>query len=284
MSRSIVRTAVPGPSGAMQLVHAGKHLGRGLFHALAELGAARTSPAGDAQRAADRLSRAVGAIARAHDIVVHLRGEVPRGRALIVANHVSYLDPIAILPLCPAIPIAKGDVADWPIVGGASRALGVVFVRREDPWGRIATLRTVHRLLRDGAAVLNFPEGTTTHGTDVAPFWRGAFGIAQRLDVPVVPVALRYRDPALAWTGRATFLPHYWRTVRQPRVELAIRFGAPMYPRAGEPAEAMAQRARGTIRYMLDTLTWNPRTIDAGASVRISPSRPDPVLPAGDVA
>jgi 1-acyl-sn-glycerol-3-phosphate acyltransferase len=263
-----------------QFLYAGKHLGLSLFHALAELGAARTSPPRSPRAAAERLSVATTAIARAHDLEVSVRGELPRGRALIVANHVSYLDPIALLPLCPAVPIAKGDVADWPLIGGCARSLGVVFVRRSDPYQRIRALRRIHHLLDRGASVLNFPEGTTTRGDRVAPFWRGSFGVAQGLGVPVIPVALRYRDPELAWCGRATFLPHYLRTVRRPRLEVAIRFGAPMDPRTGETAEAMAARARGTIAYMLETLTWGPRSIDAGTSVRVSPPRTDPVLPA----
>jgi lyso-ornithine lipid O-acyltransferase len=263
-----------------ELLHAGRHLGRGLFHALAELGAARMSPPGEPRAAAERLSGALAAVARAHDLEVQVRGDIPRGCALIVSNHLSYLDTLALLPLCPAIPIAKGDVSGWPIIGGVGRGLGVVFVRREDRIDRARVLRRVHRLLAGGASVLNFPEGTTTSGAEIGPFWRGTFGIAQRLGVPVIPVALRYGDPDLAWYGNATFLPHYWRTVRRPRLEVAIRFGAPMHPRTGEPAEAMAARARGTIAYMLQTLTWTPRWIDAGTHVRLSSPRPDPVLPA----
>ena len=99
--------------------------------------------------------------------------------------------------------------------------------------------------------MLNFPEGTTTGGTEVAPFWRGSFGIAQRLSVPVVPVAIHYRDPALAWSDGAMFLPHYLRTAARPRIEVALTFGAPMHPRAGEAAAAMAARARGVIAHLL---------------------------------
>lgn len=263
-----------------EVLHAGRHLGRGLFNALAELGVARLSPPRDPCEAAHRLARAIGAIARAHDLEVSVRGEVPRGRALIVANHVSYLDPIAILPVCPAIPVAKGDVASWPIVGAVASQLGVLFVQRDDPAERVATLRRIHDRLVLGAAVLNFPEGTTTRGVHVAPFWRGTFGIAQRLDVPVIPVALRYRDPELAWCGQATFLPHYWRTLRRARVEVAITFGAAMHARTGEPPEAMAARARGVIHHMLDTM----KEIDAGPSARVPSPRPDSVLPVADVA
>jgi lyso-ornithine lipid O-acyltransferase len=263
-----------------QLLYAGKHLGRGLFNALAELGAARVSPPREPRAAAHRLARALDTIARSHDLRVRVCGELPRGRALIIANHVSYLDPIALLPLVPAIPIAKGDVAGWPIVGSIANGLGVLFVERDDPAERVLTLRRIHDLLVRGATVLNFPEGTTTQGAHVAPFWRGSFGVAQRLGVPVIPVALRYRDPALAWTGNATFLPHYWRTVCRPRLEVAITFGAAMHPRTGEPAEAMAARARGIISHMLETTRW----LNAGSSVRLPSPRPDPVLPIADVA
>jgi 1-acyl-sn-glycerol-3-phosphate acyltransferase len=262
------------------VLHAGKHLGRGLFHALAELGAARMSPPRGPREAAHRLGRALTALARAHDWEVTVRGEVPRGCVLLVSNHVSYLDPIAILSVCPAVPIAKGAVAGWPIIGAAGTSLGVVFNQRERPIGRAVALRRVYSVLAAGAAVLNFPEGTTTPGDHVAPFWRGTFGVAQRLGVPVVPIALRYRDPEMAWTGNATFLPHYWRTVRRARVEIAIRFGAPMLPRTGEVPEAMAARARGVISRMLETTRW----IDAGPGIRLSSPRPDSVLPAADVA
>jgi lyso-ornithine lipid O-acyltransferase len=262
------------------VLHAGKHLGRGLFNALAELGTARMSPPGAPRDAAHRLASALGAIARAHDLEVTVRGEPPRERALIVANHVSYLDPVAILPVCPAIPIAKSDVASWPIVGGIATGLGVVFVQREAPTARVTTLRRIHDVLAGGASVLNFPEGTTTRGTSVSPFWRGTFGIAQRLNVPVVPVALCYRDPELAWCDQATFLPHYWRTVRRARVEVAITFGAPMPARTGEAPETMAARARNIICRMLKTM----RETDAGSSVFVPSPRPDPVLPVADVA
>lgn len=264
----------------MGLVHAGKHFGRGLFNSLAALGAVRMSPPREPRTAAERLSTALGALADSHDLDVRVRGSLPRETALIVANHVSYLDPIAILSVTPALPIAKHDVRGWPLVGELARRYGVVFVERNDPVERAIVLRRIHDLLEAGAPVLNFPEGTTTPGAEVAPFWRGSFGIAQRLDVPVIPVALRYRDPSLAWFGQATFLPHYWRTVRRSRLEVSLTFGPPMLRRTGEAPEAMAVRARGIISHMLETM----RSLDAGTSHRLPSPRPDSVLPTADVA
>lgn len=251
-----------------------RHVGAGLFSALAELGSARMAPPRDARDAAHRLAGALGAIARAHDLDVTVRGEVPRGAALIVANHVSYLDPIAILPTCPALPVAKGEVLAWPIVGPIGNALGVTFVRRGDPMARARALRRVYDLLAAGVPVLNFPEGTTTDGRTVRPFHRGTFGVAQRLNVPVVPLAVCYRDPALAWCGAATFLPHYLRTAAHARVEITLAFGAPMPPRTGEAPEDMAARARNAIQKTLDRMRWN----HAGTGARLPTPRPDPVL------
>lgn len=262
-----------------ELVRATRHAGRGLFNVLAELGAARMAPPRDARAAVHRLAGAVGTVARAHDLHVTIRGDVPRSTALIVANHVSYLDPLAILPVCPAAPLAKAEVESWPIVGSISAALGVIFVKREDQVARARVLRRVHTMLESGVSVLNFPEGTTRRDR-VDPFFRGTFGIAQRVGVPVVPVAIRYRDPTLAWCDGETFLPHYVRTAARQRVEVTLTFCPPLPPRTGEPSEDYAARARNSIiRALAESRTTHARTSD-----RVSTSRSDAVLPTKRIA
>lgn len=235
----------------MKALTSAAHIGRGLFSALAELGAVRMAPPKDSRAAAHRLAGALGAVARAHDLHAVVVGEVPRSTALIVANHVSYLDPLAILPMCPALPVAKGEVESWPIVGPIGASLGTMFVRRSDPIARARVLRRIHDHLFAGTSVLNFAEGTTTKGDTVLPFWRGAFGIAQRVGVPVVPVAIRYRAPEMAWCDGATFLPHYMQMTARERVEVTLAFGAPIPPRTGESPEAMAARVRGVVGHLL---------------------------------
>jgi 1-acyl-sn-glycerol-3-phosphate acyltransferase len=260
-----------------ELFRATHRTSRGLFNALAELGAARTAPPRDTREAAHRLAGALGAIGRAHQIAVHVRGEIPRGTALIVSNHISYLDPLVLLPVCPAIPVSKHEVQSWPVIGSIGKALGVAFVERDSVMGRARTLRRLHALLASGVPVLNFPEGTTSPGGNVLPFWRGSFGVAQRAGVPVVPVAIRYRDASLAWCDGATFLPHYLKMAASRRVEVDVLFGPAMPPRTGEPAEDMAARARNAITKQL-------RSIDAGFRARLSAPWSDAVLPASRVA
>src|SRR3569833_2534855 len=121
----------------MRAISALRHVGGGLFTALAELGSARMAPPRDARDAAHRLAGALGAVGRSHDLVVTVTGAVPRGVALIVANHVSYLVPLAILPVCPALPIAKGEVASWPLFGPIGSARGGAGGARGGPGARV---------------------------------------------------------------------------------------------------------------------------------------------------
>jgi len=254
-----------------ELFRASRRVGRGLFHALAELGSARMAPPRDPRDAAHRLAGALGTIARPR-----VDGDVPRGSALIVANHISYLDPLAILPVCPAAPLAKREVAGWPLIGPIGAALGVVFVARDEPFGRVRALRRVHALLAAGVPVLSFPEGTTSPGATVGPFHRGTFGIAQRLGVPVVPVAIRYRDPRLAWIDGETFLPHYARVAARDRIEVTLTFCSPLPTRTGEFPEDYAARARNAIALALQRARFQHAIVRG----QLSPSRPDAVLPA----
>jgi lyso-ornithine lipid O-acyltransferase len=256
--------------------HLGRHLGGGMFAALAELGVARMTPPRDREDAASRLSAALAAVGRAHDLDVRVSGEPPREPALLVSNHTSYLDPLAILSVVPAIPIAKTEVAGWPIVGGVARAFGVTFVDRNLPWSRVRALRQVHANLAAGTSVLTFPEGTTTDGSRVLPFHRGCFGIAARLDRPVVPIALRYDDRRYAWTDQAAFLPHYLFTAGRARCGVHVVIAPAIYPRAGEAPERLAARARTVIARIVERMGAD----HARARVRVSPPRPDPVLQA----
>ncbi len=217
---------------------AARHLGRGVFHALAELGGVRMAPPSDARASAHRLAGVLGVLARAHDLVVNVRGEIPRGRALVVANQVGCFDLLAVLPLCPAIPIVPYRVGRWPILGPLAHAFDVVLA---GPNGAPA-LRRVHALLLAGTPVLDF---AARDADGVGPFARGPFGIAARLGAPIVPLALRYAQPDV----------RYLHAIRNARIEVALRFGAPLLARRGETPERLADRARDAVRELLEIPT-----------------------------
>src|SRR5262249_1187432 len=138
----------------------------------------------------------------------------------------SYIDPLVIGSLFPCVPLAKAEIASWPVVGNGAQALGVIFVRRGDPYSGARALRAGLRALRQGVSVLGFPEGTTSRHS-VLPFQRGLFGLAKIARVPIVPIALHYDDPAAAWVGDEWFLPHYVRTAMRPKTHAFLRVGEP---------------------------------------------------------
>jgi 1-acyl-sn-glycerol-3-phosphate acyltransferase len=212
------------------------------FGGLAQSAALDVPP--DAPSRARRLAWIAEQMCAMHGVDTTVHGRVPSGPCVLVANHLSYLDPLVIVTHAPALAIAKREVADWPLVGEPMRKLGVLFVDRGNATSGARVLLEAKRRMHEGASMLAFPEGTTTRGDRVLPFKRGVFGLARLANVPVVPVTVRYDAPDAAWVGDAAFLPHYVRTTSRPTTRVSLRFGAPIEPHAFESAEALAEHCR----------------------------------------
>ena len=121
------------------------------------------------------------------------------------------------------------------------------FVDRSAPLARARLLRGVIATLAEGTSVLNFAEGTTTDGRRVLRFHRGGFGAAMIARVPVVPLALTLDGGDLAWTGSATFLPHYWQVSTRRGVRARLEVLPAMWARPGERPEDFAARAHAAV-------------------------------------
>ncbi len=204
-----------------------------------------------ARSAAEGLSIAMQGVARRHGLELDVVGARPRGPCILVANHVSWLDPVAIGALLPCAPIAMAEVAHLPVVGPVAASLGVIFVRRGDPGSGARALLQARRALARGLPVLAFPEGTTSDGFQVLRLQRGLFGLASRIGVPIVPVSVRYEEPAAAWLGDDGFGPNWYATMARERTRVELRFGAPIYGERGEAPEIFAARGRLAIRELL---------------------------------
>ncbi len=128
------------------------------------------------------------------------------GRAVLVANHASYMDGIvltAVLPK-PVTFVAKAELSRQWIAGRFLRRIGAAFVDRFDRHqGRLDAEHTAKRLVA-GDAVLFFPEGTLTRTPGLMPFRMGAFVAAAEAGVAVVPVVSR--EPARFFAQAPGFL------------------------------------------------------------------------------
>jgi 1-acyl-sn-glycerol-3-phosphate acyltransferase len=169
---------------------------------------------------------------------LRIEGQPPTGPCLVVGNHRSYIDPAVISTQVPGFPLSKAEVDRWPLVGRAIRYTGVLLVQRENATSRKDALAAIAAKLREGYPVILFPEGTTHADAQTREFRPGAFKTASDEGVPIVPVALDYRDPDAYWVDDDTFLPHFLRCFGKPYHDVIMHFGPPI--RAANAEEAIA--------------------------------------------
>jgi 1-acyl-sn-glycerol-3-phosphate acyltransferase len=159
--------------------------------------------------------RAVRAIARgllaALGIDLVWRGPVPRPGSLLAANHVSWLDIVALLAIEPVRLVAKHDVRGWPVIGTLARLSGSVFLDRTRPRLLPGSVGEVTAALKAGHSVAVFPEGTTYCGAARGRFRPAMFQAAVDAQAPVVPISIRYDSPGAAFVGDDTL----WNSVRR---------------------------------------------------------------------
>lgn len=190
---------------------------------------------------------------RAAGIRLRVRGAErfaePGAGMLVVANHLSWIDVLALGAVQPVRILAKREVREWPLVGGLAARTGAVFVDRAGLHTLPATVAATSDALRSGAAVGVFPEGTTWCGAAAGRFHRAAFQAAIDAGVPVRPVAiaLRLRDgtPArgAAFVGEQPLVDSLIRVLRLPSLVCELTVLPPIPTSAAGDRREMARRA-----------------------------------------
>jgi len=107
-------------------------------------------------------------------------------------NHASALDiPVlyVYLPFQFRI-VFKKELLKYPIVGWHLRRSGQVCIDQQNPGGSIASIRSALKSLKSGMPLVIFPEGGRTPDGEIKPFMPGAFFLAIKAQVDIVPVAL----------------------------------------------------------------------------------------------
>ena len=159
---------------------------------------------------------------------------------VLVANHQSIIDVCALFRAVPTPLrfVLKQEMSRVPFVGWYARRMGMVFIKRGSARSSPQRLRDAVQLVRDGAQLCGFPEGTRSRDGSVGPFKSGVLQVAIAAGVPVVPVAV---------SGSGAVLPAAGFQVR-PGV-IHVRFGPPIATTglANEDRGALARRARDAV-------------------------------------
>lgn len=170
---------------------------------------------------------------------IHLRviGQpVLSGPALLVSNHISWLDILVIHAARYCRFVSKSDVRDWPLVGALATGSGTLYIERSSRKDALRMVGDMADALKDGDVLAVFPEGTTSDGLSLLPFHANLIQSAISAEAPVQPMSLQFIDArtgelslAPCYIGDDTLLGSIWRTLRSDSIIAVVSFGAPQH-------------------------------------------------------
>lgn len=192
-----------------------------------------------------------------------MAGERP---LLITANHVSWLDIVALSACGPLSFIAKQEVSHWPAFGYLAKLQRTVFVNRERRSATGDKADEIARRLQAGDVMVLFAEGTSSCGSYVLPFRSALLGAPQRAAGPqspvfIQPVALAYTHlngmvtnlsdrPFTGFYGDTDLAPHLFAILKHAAIDVTIRFNEPVAIAADNDRKSVARHLEDTVRLM----------------------------------
>lgn len=213
-------------------------------------------------------------LVRSAGVRIRVSGAAPgTGGALLVANHVSWLDIPLLAAVRPARMLAKSEVRGWPVVGPLAVRGGTLFIARARPRALPGTVAAIAAALREGSVVAAFPEGSTWCGLGRGRFRRAVFQAAIDAGVPVQPVRIAYRldggaaSTAPAFVGEDTLFSSLWRVVRARCIVADLRVLPELDTRSADRRQ-LAQAAQTALESPWRQTRAAPAPLGSGHVVR----------------
>ncbi|MXP42618.1 1-acyl-sn-glycerol-3-phosphate acyltransferase [Altererythrobacter soli] len=181
---------------------------------------------------------------------LRIEGE-PSRNALLLSNHLSWLDIPALAAASRSAFVAHSGLAGQPILKWLCEQNGTVFIARERRGSVAGQAEQLRQALSCERPLTVFLEGTCGDGRELLPFKSALLSAVDPLPpgIPVQPVALIYDEaPDIAWTGVEPGLDNAARILARTRpIRLTVRFLEPLAGRALADRKAMAAAAREAI-------------------------------------
>lgn len=189
----------------------------------------------------------IGAIAGLH---LRIEGKPARG-ALLLANHVSWLDIPALAHATGSAFVAHDGLAAFPFLKWLCEMNDTVFIARHDRASIAAQVQQVRAAMDTRGSLTLFPEGTTSDGTGLLPFKSSLLSALAPLPegATVQPVLLAYEDAArIAWVGEEHGLDNFKRILSRLRpINLTLVFLSPLEGEALTDRKTISAAARAAI-------------------------------------
>jgi len=179
-------------------------------------------------------------------IRVDISGSIASGKpALLVSNHVSWLDIVALSAVAPVSFVAKSEVSKWPFVNWLAKLQRTVFVDRARRTLVKSKAGEIAKRLAKGDNIVLFAEGTSSDGNRVLPFRSSLFSAASGDGNGNGPAAVvhtvtitythlhglpiqRHQRPMVAWYGEMDMLSHVWNVLKSGPLDVTISISEPV--------------------------------------------------------
>ncbi len=188
---------------------------------------------------------------------VRIKGVPLKRDVFYIANHVSWIDILAISSASGTAFVAKAELASAPVVGRLAKMNRTVFVEREDRLGVAEQINRLREALADNWSVTVFPEGTTTDGRSLLPFKTPMLKVLEPPPpgVMVQPVLIWYGANTgyeIAWIGEESGKDNALRILsRKGSFPVMVEFLEPFHPRDYSGRKAIAAESRRRIEEAL---------------------------------
>ena len=193
--------------------------------------------------------------------------------ALLVCNHVSWLDIYLIYAARRVHFVSKAEVRAWPVFGWLAHQGGTLFLERARRADTARVNTTMRELMQQGAWVAVFPEGTTSDGLGLKRFLSSLLQPAVELGCPIIPAALRYRTRAGEYSAAAAYIDDIslWtslkRIISEPDLVAELVFGEPFA--ADQHRRQLAHRAEKAVAHLLGYAHPPPVEIEAAGPIKV---------------
>lgn len=198
------------------------------------------------------VQRFLGLAARAFGARVRIEGEPLLHDVLFAANHLSWLDILALGGATGTAFVAKDSIRRWPVVGWLATIGGTIYIDRGSRIAARGQADALGRALMSGRPAAFFPEGTTGDGIALSPFRATLFAAVTPPPpgVRVQPVAIDYgaATAEIVWPDEESPAANARRLIARPgTLAMTLRFLPPIDPAACADRKAMSAAVNSAI-------------------------------------
>jgi 1-acyl-sn-glycerol-3-phosphate acyltransferase len=185
-------------------------------------------------------------------VQMEAHGDFTSTDGMLVANHVSWLDVLALNAAMPCSFVAKSELRAWPLLGWLSRRVSTLFIDRSDSRDAVRINRLIAARLHLGENVAFFPEGTTTASQLPGHFHSSLLQSAIDSQADIHPIAIRYHDQCgypthdADFVGDTSFVRSLWRILSSASLHVTLN-KLPALATAGKQRRHLAKVAHAAI-------------------------------------